>query len=455
METDNSNRELVCIQFPGIVKNNEKALRCLGGIKNISQVYSHPTKKRLGLCFQPDNPYVKKIYADEKPTAGVVIKVRVKKTIENNEVKREVMSTAIVGRVSKIFKFESMCDFQYLPVEEKPGSSQGQCVLEKLLPTGLEDTGFMSEPSQLFIVPSHFTRSDKPVGYMYTDKRYQEKKAITDNEDNLHYRLRLERGMPTAGVPFNLIDNLPTEPQEFYVKQKIERLSTYPALQNEYDLVQKLFDERPIWSMNLVKYHSKVRTPSLKIILPCLAFYMKSGPWKMLWVKYGYDPRKDPAARMYQSLDFRVRHTVGIHSVVLTREHAQYKRADRVRSKHKHRNISDTSANEEITEATVYFRPGVPPSQRQVYYQLCDIKLPEVEELLAKEPPPGYLCHPKRGWLPPKGEETCRDHMFEYLKQMVISNYSADVKFEQGSSDEDNSEDEGSSAIGTEVDEAQ
>ncbi|XP_059049869.1 general transcription factor 3C polypeptide 5-like, partial [Achroia grisella] len=452
----NNNRQLVCIQFPGIVKNDEKALECLGGIKNISQVYSHPNKKRLGLCFQPDNPYVKKIYADAKPTAGVVIKVKVKTTNKNNEIKKELVSATIVGRVSKIFKFESMCDFQYLPVKENPGSSQGQCLLEKLLPTGLDEISFMSEPAELFIVPSHFTRSDKPIGYMYTDKRYQEKKSNSDNEDNLHYRLRLERGMPTAGIPFNLIDNLPTDPQEFYLKQKIERMLVYPLIQNEYELIQKMFEERPIWSMNLIKYHSKVRTPSLKIILPCLAFYMKSGPWKMLWVKYGYDPRKDPAARMYQSLDFRVRHTVGVHSVVMTREYAHYKRADRVRNAQKRRRVNDpNSGTEEISEAAVYFRPGVPPAQRQVYYQLCDIKLPEVEELLAKEPSPGYLCHPKRGWLPPKGEETCRDHMFEYLKQMVKSNYTAEMKFEDGSSDEENSEDDGSGATGTEVDEGQ
>lgn len=28
----------------------------------------------------------------------------------------------------------------------------------------------------------------------------------------------------------------------------------------------------------------------------------------MLWVKIGYDPRKDPYARYYQTLDFRLRH---------------------------------------------------------------------------------------------------------------------------------------------------
>lgn len=38
MESNNLDRELVGIQFPGIVKNDEKAIACLGGIRNISHV---------------------------------------------------------------------------------------------------------------------------------------------------------------------------------------------------------------------------------------------------------------------------------------------------------------------------------------------------------------------------------------------------------------------------------
>lgn len=52
---------------------------------------------------------------------------------------------------------------------------------------------------------------------------------------------------------------------------------------------------------------------SLRIIIPCLAIYMREGPWRMMWVKYGYDPRKDPEARIYQTLDFRMRHAGEIY----------------------------------------------------------------------------------------------------------------------------------------------
>lgn len=32
-----------------------------------------------------------------------------------------------------------------------------------------------------------------------------------------------------------------------------------------------------------------------------------SGPWRVMWVRYGYDPKKDSSSRIYQTFDFRVR----------------------------------------------------------------------------------------------------------------------------------------------------
>lgn len=32
-----------------------------------------------------------------------------------------------------------------------------------------------------------------------------------------------------------------------------------------------------------------------------------TGPWRSLWIRFGYDPRKHPEAKIYQVLDFRIR----------------------------------------------------------------------------------------------------------------------------------------------------
>lgn len=37
-EPDNSEKKLTCVLFPGVVKNEERAIECLGGIRAISHV---------------------------------------------------------------------------------------------------------------------------------------------------------------------------------------------------------------------------------------------------------------------------------------------------------------------------------------------------------------------------------------------------------------------------------
>ncbi len=44
-----------------------------------------------------------------------------------------------------------------------------------------------------------------------------------------------------------------------------------------------------------------------KIVLPTIAYFFTTGPWRSMWTRLGYDPRKDPSAKKYQLVDFRVR----------------------------------------------------------------------------------------------------------------------------------------------------
>lgn len=69
-------------------------------------MYTNAARKRLGLSYQPENPFVKKIYGTCKRAAGVLLKVKVKKTKVGNEVKREVVSTVVVGCVKTMFRYE-------------------------------------------------------------------------------------------------------------------------------------------------------------------------------------------------------------------------------------------------------------------------------------------------------------------------------------------------------------
>lgn len=69
------------------------------------------SKKRLGLSYQPENPFIRKIYATSKKSAGILLKVKVKKTKTGDQLKREVLSTSVMGSVRTMFKFE--CKFLF------------------------------------------------------------------------------------------------------------------------------------------------------------------------------------------------------------------------------------------------------------------------------------------------------------------------------------------------------
>ncbi|CAG4943942.1 unnamed protein product [Colias eurytheme] len=427
------NRELTCVLFPGIVKNEEKAVQCLGGIKTISQICAQPSKKQLTLSFHPDNPFMKPANADAKPTAGVLLKVKVKKTRDKgNTIKTEVVNTSVLGHVKKIYKFDTICDFQFLPLKNT-NTGKPECALEDIIPSGLDDLKFMEQPAPLYIVPGNFIRFDKPINYYYTDKRSYVAKNddLPDDKDEVH-KMRSERGVPIPKYQFNLTDELPTEPHEYFVDIKNSKIIGNQQLEQEFEMVKKMFEERPIWSYNHIKHHTKIKLASLKIILPCLGLHNRTGPWKMSWVKFGYDPRKEPQARYYQTLDFRVRHAVTYDQVTSRRERS-FKKVP----------LDESSTEEHIPEGSVYFKPFTIPPQRQIYYMYCDIQVPEVQEILSVEPPTGYLCHAKRGWLAPDAAQKCRDIIFKYIKQAVLENKSAELKLEQGSSgDEMDTDDE-------------
>ena len=41
-------------------------------------------------------------------------------------------------------------------------------------------------------------------------------------------------------------------------------------------------------------------------MLALVSYYFTNGPWKMLWVKFGYDPRSTTDSKQYQCLDYRI-----------------------------------------------------------------------------------------------------------------------------------------------------
>ena len=74
----------------------------------------------------------------------------------------------------------------------------------------------------------------------------------------------------------------------------------------------QLFEERPLWSKAGLQVNiESMYRQYITFLLPMVAFYFTNGAWKSLWCKLGYDPRKEPASKVYQTVDFRIRKCKG------------------------------------------------------------------------------------------------------------------------------------------------
>ncbi len=72
--------------------------------------------------------------------------------------------------------------------------------------------------------------------------------------------------------------------------------------------VRRLFDDRPIWqrvSLEAALGSGEVPGWRLATVIRQVAYLFVDGPWRNCYIRFGYDPRTDPAARPLQTIDFR------------------------------------------------------------------------------------------------------------------------------------------------------
>ncbi|XP_014253309.1 general transcription factor 3C polypeptide 5 [Cimex lectularius] len=417
-------KNLICVEYPGVVKNVDKMLETLGGIRNISNVYSK-RNRRLELRFRPDDIYCKPACGDRFNTNGVLLKIKVLKSKNSDEIK--IKNCEILGRIQTSFKFKSICDFQYLPMLT---NEKGEMVdiTSTLLPSRVDGENlkaWLDAPAEYFLPPAVFSRVDS----QQSGSSYMYRKDTKDGDSNvapLIGRTRKRRSGHAIFVSFN-IGTIPIKPREKALKFLEVKFLNGPQLEK----IKKCFEERPVWSKLALMCVTKFQHDQLKYLLPAVAYYFVTGPFRVMWVRFGYDPRKDPNARVYQTLDYRIRAPAGLLSLVKSkRSYANYL----LPTKSSHPGAKSvvitkdliTSKKDEPNDCSLrqdsyLFKTNVIPAARQMFYQYCDIKAPEIEVMLGRLPKisPNMACDPKHGWLPPGFDIQCRDIINGYVLQQM------------------------------------
>lgn len=159
-----------------------------------------------------------------------------------------------------------------------------------------------------FFPPSSFTRVDTPQDSFFKKDRSkgQNKDQLSpfdSAESTIVGMSRLRRFKHACYIPFSLTNPIPEKAQF----QALKMLKFKFITNEQFNMIKEYLDRQPIWLRSSLAYETKIPRQKLKIILPSLAYYFTTGPWRLMWVRFGYDPRKDFTSRYYQTLDYRIR----------------------------------------------------------------------------------------------------------------------------------------------------
>jgi general transcription factor 3C polypeptide 5 (transcription factor C subunit 1) len=345
--------ELVALEFPGIVPQRStlplNVATVLGGHQRIAANLQNAT---YDLRFSQD-PFAHPIVGEAIQTGNIL--VRVDKLVHKvtGQVKYEF---TVVGRITKTFRFRALCDFQYSPPANDP------MVKLRAQMTTL-DTALLNSPSpeetpidQCTFAPPSFSTVRHPLQYKFKQNTNLKSVAHDDDGEQL---INISKREKTLYIKHDFKSPAPTAPTAEIVAD-----GARPAVAKIVAIIKDMFDERPIWSRLAVEshipfWHNRV---DLTNALAQIAYVGASGPYRLLWIKYGVDPRVDKQLRTYQIVDFK----------------------NRANIPRRHPSFQAKRQEEGLLQDVVkpYIFDGASTNNVAGFYQLCDIFDPELHKLI-------------------------------------------------------------------------
>ncbi|XP_077944356.1 general transcription factor 3C polypeptide 5 [Gasterosteus aculeatus] len=438
---------LVCVEYPGVVKSVDNMLDTLGGEKGVSRTFAHPNR-RLELRFRPQDPFCHSLCGNRFPSSNLVLRVR--RRVRKRNPKDAEVHMEILGIIGTTYKFQGMADFQCIAVHSEGGKDIS--LYDKIILRKLENQAFFEQPMPLFLPPASFSRLDCPVDFHYRPDVLQALSkghtmtptttttSTPSSSSNSNYivvnRHRSLRRHNAVFVSF-ADPAVPTECLEA-AKLNWSRVCVKDSDKRVEEQIMKMFESRPIWSRNAVKANINIHPDKLKLLLPVFAYYMVTGPWRSLWVRMGYDPRKNPEARKYQILDFRIRcstkhgYSVSDIPVKAKRSALTYnlpitvnKIVPQVASVmelpgQEGAGSSRDPNRHQLKESSYIFTEGMLPPHRQMFYQLCDLHVERIRQVVEKMgDDEQQVCDEKDGWCVIGTTDKLRDIISSMIKTVI------------------------------------
>ncbi|KAG8953739.1 tau 95 subunit of transcription factor TFIIIC [Tulasnella sp. 424] len=320
-------------------------------------------------------------------------------------------TTELLGTIPRTVRFRAMADFQYTPNLNDPIIKLRQSMdaldmstveaiksfvfpVEEedytlpldapLTPEAMEDPTVPKTRSNLRI--PHFpvfSRATIPLQYNYKANPFSTVQTIQDPETGEEKQRLINKtrfkGFGTLAIDFHDPGEVPSGPND-HMNSLIPTVSM--------DLLRRVreqFDIRPIWArvalLNQFSLTDRREIFHSKMIIPLVSYAFNDGPFRDMYIRFGYDPRKDPDARLYQRVTFRY-----------TTPNYQ-----RRRPVIESRNPSDIP-KPHLFETSHIFDGKTAQNEVGPGFQLCDIHDPLLESLIKDDSDLRTECHERDGW---------------------------------------------------------
>ncbi|CDS10849.1 hypothetical protein LRAMOSA11335 [Lichtheimia ramosa] len=298
-----TDRQFICVEYPGRVKNIDRAIETLGGQKAITAAVENP-KNGIELKLRPKDPFCHPVSGEVRRIPGLLLKVTRRRRKDQPEDEGET-KTEILGTVTRTCRFRAMGDFQYLmPKEDRMRQTREAMIkgnVQKI--RDFRPLTSAEEGHDLNAVPPPlFSLREAPFNYGY--KQASRVLQVRVRQPDGSYAVKLLHKATKTDAGRQVIRyNSPTVPSQPIITE-----SNLGAEEKRVaEKLGKLFQERPMWTRTgllhqlPVKDHKYFRSA---INLHCYSF--RNGPWREMLIRFGEDPRKDPNGHIYQSIILRL-----------------------------------------------------------------------------------------------------------------------------------------------------
>ncbi|XP_074546569.1 general transcription factor 3C polypeptide 5 [Halichoeres trimaculatus] len=426
---DLQENKLVCVEYPGMITCVDKMLETLGGEQTVSKTFNNPNR-RLELRYRPKDPFCHALMGNRFPSSNLLL--RVKRRVRKKDPKDAEIQMDVLGIIGTTYKFQGMADIQFLAVHSEGGKNTS--LYDKIILRKSENQEFFEKPMPYFLPPAIFSRLDSPIDYYYRPDIFQNTMPI--KESNFIGLNRSRR--PHNAIFVSYVD--PTVPTECLEAARLNwaRVCVKDSDKQAEEELKKLFESRPIWSKNAVKANMNVHPEKLKLLLPVLAYYMVTGPWRSLWVRLGYDPRKCKEAKKYQLLDFRIRcsdkHGYSSSDMPVKAKRSAFNYTLPITLNKAGRQVASvlelpgqegpstsrdmTRTSYQLKESSYIFREGMLPPHRQMFYQLCDLDVDSIKQVIEQKSGE-EVCEERDGWCVVGTTDKLRDIISGMIKKII------------------------------------